>query len=163
LNEKVKKRIVQVDYEGRPVYSDLFKSPTNKQGLVTEDKEFVRNDMMIPLHASASNQGNWPTDIMARLELAAALSNSEMLLSNKTARELVLDERTRNLDDMNAMKEPEGREGNDRLMQMLQQAEQPQRMISQGPGEAMRQLPQNQVGQNRNTPTQEVAQQRMGG
>jgi len=205
LNEKVKKRIPHLGPDGRPVRTEAFKTPSNEEGIVYRERTFKKNDTSIPLHAVASNQSNLPTDIMARLRLADALSKAELLKSPKTAREMVLDERLEALDDMNAAKDEGDQkkkaqkkpkmsgEQNKRMMRMLQgykrgmekgggggeqqgggsqggEVGSSRQQESATPGSASRApggagdvmggldtLPQNQVGQDRTSPQEEIA------
>lgn len=123
LNQKEKEPILEKTYNGEPLMLDSQKSAKNPLGLVFREEEFTKGDLTVPMYAQADTRGMWPTGLRAKLQLASGMAEAGVLLSQKTVRELVLDERTKQRDDMNAAEEQGAQGEQQRLLEALQGAQ----------------------------------------
>lgn len=119
FNKEETRPVVQKTFSGRPVTRDELKSPKNPAGIAYEKRKFVKGDLTVPMEAMADTRGVWPTGLRAKLRLASAMAEAGVITSQKTLRELVLDERTRIRDDINRREE---QQGSDQLNQQIRQA-----------------------------------------
>lgn len=108
FNRKERRAVVERTQSGRPMTLDSMKSKRNPAGVVWREEEFTKGDLTVPMNAKADTRGMWPTGMQAKLRLASAMAEAGVLTSQKTVRELVLDERTRLRDDRNRMEEQRG-------------------------------------------------------
>jgi len=171
-NQEEKRPVVETTYSGRPMTMDSMKSKRNPAGLVYRNKTFKKGDLTVPMEAQADSRGMWPTGLRAKLRLASAMAEAGVLTSQKTVRELVLDERTRLKDDRNRREEDQMQQKLQKAMQNASGAGQASNVRgSQNPDLAgveqtgMQQsvpgggagAPEEQVGQKRRVPEEEQA------
>lgn len=121
LNNPVQRPILELDARGRPMRMPEMASPSNPDGLLFRKRTFIENDMSIPMIARAEGRGKWPVDMMAKLSLASAMAEGQILLSKKTVRDVVLDQRTREIDDANAAEDAREMQENAQALALMQQ------------------------------------------
>lgn len=155
VNEKVRKAIVETDYQGRPMRLPSLQDPVyNPEGLVYKVRTMRRNSTQIDMYAVADGRGSLPQEPLALLQAVGAMADAELFLSEKTKRDLALPDDIKQLDDANAAKEAREREEmvkEQQVMQMLQAAQQQAggggRQFSLGGGGGGQPSPQRQAGQ----------------
>jgi hypothetical protein len=99
MNERVREPVLATTHSGEPLTMESLRTRSNPAGLVFSTRTFRRGDLRIPMEATADSRADWPSDMLAGLQLAGAMAEAGILKSEKMRREKVLDERTRRLDD----------------------------------------------------------------
>lgn len=127
MNERVREPVLATTHSGEPMTMESLKSPTNPAGLVYSTRTFRRGDLRVPMEATADSRADWPSDMLAGLQLAGAMAEAGILKSERMRREKVLDERTRRLDDQYFEEEQQ-----QQMAQMLQAAVQQAESEQQG-------------------------------